>query len=301
MSSVTGSGYFAYLNAGIELRLDRGSEALGLTNLGTFAFVYEPKIFYNIVLEADGTTIRAKVWSGPESADPGVWHISVTDGTYASGAPGLVGLDGTVVDFDVFSAGIGGDPYPLGRFPGTPVWLNPTDPFTIDPSQLILLQWTRPSMTNGVIGGDVTYELQYRRNNTGEAWTDITTVIEVEQYLWDTQLLAANTDYCIRVRTLVSCEVGPYAEICGLANPFPPEEPCPEDNPQEGVPTPVGECDDGEVVEPTACDVGAEDAHDDIGPTPIQVDYKRECDSGDQVTYEDCNDGVEPDSLCPTP
>ena len=295
----TGSGYYAYLSGGTELRLDRGDDVGGLVNLGTFAFEYEPKIFYNIVLEATGTTIRAKVWSGAESDDPGTWGIEVTDATYASGAPGLVGLDGTTVDFDVFAAGIGGDAYPTGRFPGTPVWISPTVPFSVDATRIIALEWTRPSMTDGVIGGDVTYELQYRRNN-GEAWTDLGTTIDpVRTFLWDTTRLQANADYCVRVRTLVACEKGPYAEICSITISEEAEEPCPEDNPEEGAPTITGSCDGGAQVTPTSCDDGAPDAHADIGPVAVPQDFQEECLAGAQVTYTGCDGGVEPDSICP--
>lgn len=295
----TGSGYYAYLSGGTELRLDRGDAVGGLVNLGTFAFVYEPKIFYNIVLEVTGTTIRAKVWSGAESDDPGIWHIRVTDGTYATGAPGLVGLDGTIVDFDVFAAGIGGDPYPTGRFPGTPVWITPVVPFSVGASRLIALEWTRPQMTDGIIGGDVTYELQYRRN-IGEAWTDLGTTIDpVRTFSWDTTRLDANADYCVRVRTLVACEEGPYAEICSITISEEAEEPCPEDNPEEGAQTTTGVCDGGEQVTPSSCDDGADDAHVDVGLQAIQVDFQEECPEGEQVTYAGCDGGIEPDSICP--
>ena len=297
----TGSGYYAYLSGGTELRLDRGDDVGGLVNLGTFPFVYEPKIFYNIVLEATGTTIRAKVWSGPESADPGIWHIDVVDGTYAIGAPGLVGLDGTAVDFDVFAAGIGGDPYPTGRNPGTPVWLTPTIPFTIDATRVIALSWTRPQMAAGVIGGDVTYELQYRRN-IGEAWTDLTTTIDpVRSFAWDTTTLQANADYCVRVRTLVACEAGPWAEICSISVTEEAEEPCPEDNPDEGIPTTTGVCDGGAQVVPSECDGGIEGVPDKVINFPFPQDFETTCagDSAIPVEPDSGESGIEPDSICP--
>jgi hypothetical protein len=265
----TGSGYYAYLAGGTELRLDKGDDVGGLVNLGTFAYEYEPQIFYNIVIEAVGTTIRAKVWHDGET-EP-AWQISVTDATYASGKPGLVALDGTVVDFDVFAAGIGGDTYPTGRNPGTPVWVNPTVPFSFDATQVVLLQWTRPPMTNGVIGGAVSYELQYRRNN-GEAWTDLATVVEDEEYLWNTTTLQAHADYCVRVRCLVACEAGPYAEICSITVSEEAEEECPEDNPEEGVePTGgfAGDCAQG-----------------------LPVTHQEECDGGEAVDYPSCGDAA---------
>ena len=207
-----GWSYIAYLDDGVYFRLARYSPLYGLQVIASVEYEHEPGVYYNIVLQADGTALNAKVWSDAES-EP-AWMIEETDGEYASGAPGIVALSTTEVLFDVFSTGLGGDPYPLGRLPGTPVWLLPNTPIYIARSDPALtLEWTQPEMTSDVLGGAVAYELEYRRDGD-TAWTQFWRGYE-RTYDWDMSNLLAG-EYCVRVRAYVGCEYGPWAELCGI-------------------------------------------------------------------------------------
>jgi hypothetical protein len=218
-----GSGYVAYLDDGRFLRLEKWSAAGGLVNLGSYDFPHEANKYYNIVLEATGTTIRAKVWEGgaglqgdPENNDPLVWHIEVTDATYASGAPGIVALDATEVDFDVFATGLGGDPYPTGRYPGACTWVQPSGSVVVDPTDPVVpLEWTAPTVVAGVLGGELVYELQYQRNGAS-SWTPLASNVRGTTYSWNVSQLPQYIDYCVQVRAYAGCEYGPWTPICGI-------------------------------------------------------------------------------------
>ncbi len=210
----TGSGYFLYLDDGTDLRLAKGDSVGGLTQLGSFAYDHMQGVYYNLVLSVNGMALKGKVWSDAES-EP-AYQIEVTDAQYASGSPGQVSLGGATVDFDVFAAGLGGDPYPTGRNPGTPIWLTPVVPFTVpEGSPILHLSWTRPTMASLVMGGVVRYELEFQQNGVG-GWSPIAIVEDVEFFDWDTSNLVANVNYCVRVRALVGCEFGPFAELCDI-------------------------------------------------------------------------------------
>lgn len=211
----TGSGYFLYLDDGTDLRLAKGGSVAGLVQLGSFAYEHEQGVYYNLVLSANGADLKGKVWSDAEG-EPAGWQIEETDAQYASGAPGQATLGSATVDFDVFAAGLGGDPYPTGRNPGTPVWLTPVVPYTVPEGDPILhLSWTQPTMASLVMGGIVRYELEFQQNGVG-GWSPIRIVEDVEFYDWDTSNLVANVNYCVRVRALVGCEFGPWAELCDI-------------------------------------------------------------------------------------
>ncbi len=211
----TGSGYFLYLDDGTNLRLAKGNSTGGLIQLGSFAYEHEQGVYYNLVLSANGSDLKGKVWTD-EEGEPGGWQIEETDATYASGAPGQVSLGESPVDFDVFAAGLGGDPYPTGRNPGTPVWLEPVTPYIVPEGEPILyLSWTQPTMASLVMGGVVRYELEFQQVGAS-GWSPID-IVTVENYNWDTSNLVANVEYCVRVRALVGCEFGPWAELCGIS------------------------------------------------------------------------------------
>lgn len=219
-----GQGYFAYLYNGEYFRLAKWSPLTGLVILDEVAFVHTPSTYYNIVLEADGNTLNAKVWEGNPNIPPGVaddenepvgWMISTTDPDYAGGTPGLVALGTADVKFDVFSTGLGGSTYPLGRLPGAPTWVTPSVPFSVPENDPIVpLSWLRPYMTGDVLGGVVNYELEYKREADSE-WTFLTSTNETS-YDWDLSRYPNSSSYCVRVRAYVGCEYGPWAEICGI-------------------------------------------------------------------------------------
>jgi len=52
--SLTGSGYFLYPNDGTELVLAKGDEAAGLTVLDTFAYAFEPGVYYTGPVRSHG-------------------------------------------------------------------------------------------------------------------------------------------------------------------------------------------------------------------------------------------------------
>jgi hypothetical protein len=212
-----GSGYLAYVEATGGLILDKWTAAGGLVNLDAVAFDVLPGVYYNVVLEAVGSTIRAKAWAGgaglqgdPENNDPGTWMISVTDTDYASGAPGLVALTEQPVDFDVFAVGLGGDPYPTGRYPGLCTWLNPVEGIIVTESPLVL-EWTPPPITADVIGMELGYDLEFQQNGQA-SWTPLASDLRATTYSWNLTGLPAG-HYCVRVR-VGGCEVGPWAQVC---------------------------------------------------------------------------------------
>jgi len=215
-----GTGYIAYIDANDGLKLDKWSAAGGLVNLDTVAFPVVTGVYYNVVLEAVGTTIRAKAWAGgaglqgdPENNDPLTWAIELTDATYASGAPGLVGLTDQPVDFDAFAAGLGGDPYPTGRYPGACVWVSPAEGQIYDAGDSPLqLEWSPPPVTAGVLGGEIVYELQYQAAGD-PAWASLATNVRGTTYSWDISSLPAGY-YCVQVRAYAGCEYGPWAQVC---------------------------------------------------------------------------------------
>lgn len=224
LDSTSGQGYFAYLYNGESFRLASWSPLTGLVVLAEVAFAHEPGVYYNIVLEANGTALNAKVWEGNPNIPPGVaddenepvgWMISTTDLDYSGGTPGIVALGVTDVSFDVFSTGLGGQPYPLGRLPGAPTWVQPVVPFNVPESDPVLtLEWLRPFMTGDVLGGTINYELEYRRESDS-GWTYITSTHET-LYEWDISRIPNSESLCVRVRAYVGCEYGPWAEICGI-------------------------------------------------------------------------------------
>lgn len=208
-----GWSYIAYLDDGIWFRLAKYSPLYGIQVLSSVYYEHEPNVYYNIVLEADGNALNAKVWSDAES-EP-AWMIQETDTEYASGSPGMVALSTTEVLFDVFSTGLGGDPYPLGRLPGTPTWLQPEPPVYLTRADPVLtLEWTQPTMTGDVMGGLVAYELEFRRDGD-TAWTNFWRGYDTT-YDWDMGRMLAG-EYCVRVRAYVGCEYGPWAELCGIS------------------------------------------------------------------------------------
>lgn len=211
---LAGYGYIAYLDDGTYFRLARYSPTTGgLDVIATVAYEHEPGVYYNIVLNADGNTLQAKVWSDDET-EPVSWMIEETVGDYASGAPGIAALSTTEVLFDVFSTGIGGDPYPLGRFPQAVEWLLPVPPVYIateDP--YVDLAWTEAETTGDVLGGQIRYELEYQREGD-TAWTSLWRGYERE-YEWNMSNLVAGS-YCVRVRPYAGCEYGPWSELCGI-------------------------------------------------------------------------------------
>jgi hypothetical protein len=215
-----GTGYIAYLDANDGLKLDKWSQAGGKVNLATVGFDLIPGTYYNVVLETTGTTIRAKAWAGgaglqgdPENNDPGTWAIELTDVTYATGVPGLVGLTDQPVDFDAFAVGLGGDPYPTGRYPGACTWVNPVEGIILDTADSpLLLEWLPPSVTAGVLGGELVYELEFQP--AGESgWAPLASNIRTTTYSWDLSSLTAGY-YCVRVRAYAGCEYGPWANVC---------------------------------------------------------------------------------------
>ncbi len=215
-----GAGYIAYLEATGGLILAKWTAAGGLVTLDSAAFDIVTGTYYNVVLEAVGTTIRAKAWAGgaglqgdPENNDPGTWTLSVTDSDHASGAPGLVGLTQNPVDFDAFAAGLGGDPYPTGRYPGACAWVNPTEDRQLEAGDSpLLLEWTPPPVTAGVLGGEIVYELEFQTSGD-PGWAPLASNIRTTTYSWDLSSLPTGF-YCVRVRAYAGCEYGPWSQVC---------------------------------------------------------------------------------------
>ncbi len=217
MAFASGSGYFAYLNDGVNLVLARGDDIGGLVTLGTFAYVHGPGVYYNVVMEADGSTIRAKVYNDIEG-DPGVWQISVVDTTYPTGAPGQVALSTVIVGFDVLAIGIGGESLPTGRNPSITDWILPTGDKWFGPSDSSLdISWGPATVVPPPMGVDnVQYEVEYKDTAGSDAWIPL--VIQSGlTFTWDISGLVREHPHCLRVRTLAGCEVSPYTEICEVS------------------------------------------------------------------------------------
>lgn len=90
-------GYGLQLRDG-EVRLERS----GLENLASASKTTTPNSFYQMKLEANGSTIRGKVWLDGDD-EPDAWDVSVTNTAYANA--GFCGVSGETSNglFDDFS------------------------------------------------------------------------------------------------------------------------------------------------------------------------------------------------------
>lgn len=210
-----GSGYFAYLDDGLELILAKGDNVSGLTTLGTFEYEHAPSTYYNVVLQVEDTTLRAKVWHDGE-LEPD-WQIVAEDSDFASGVPGIVALAAAEVGFDVFATALGDSPLPTGRNPGEPTWILPTGSKWFTPiDDEITIQWVPSSLTPVPMSVDnLRYEVEYK-DQFEDVWHALTTQVDLT-YLWDVSSLIREHPHCLRVRALAGCEVGPWAEICEVS------------------------------------------------------------------------------------
>lgn len=69
-------------------------ERPGLASLGEAAFTWVEGNYYWMKLNAEGTTIRCRVWAVGD-AEPGTWNVSATDSTYSNGYFGFGGESST--------------------------------------------------------------------------------------------------------------------------------------------------------------------------------------------------------------
>ena len=73
------------------------------TPLGNHAYEFQPNTFYHIVLEKQGTALRAKVWADSEP-EPSQWQVEVTDDVLSSGWAGLTNYDTGTFEYDFVEA-----------------------------------------------------------------------------------------------------------------------------------------------------------------------------------------------------
>ena len=70
--------------------------------LGQHPFAFQANTFYHLVLEKEGTSLRAKVWTEGE-AEP-AWQIEAVDTMHQSGWAGLDNYDRGIMEFDFLEA-----------------------------------------------------------------------------------------------------------------------------------------------------------------------------------------------------
>jgi|GEM_PF-1964609 len=75
------------------------------TELASLPYDWQDGVWYSVRLQAVGTDIRARVWPRGD-AEPALWHLQATQGTYETGAPGVPQHDPGEVQWDVWQATI---------------------------------------------------------------------------------------------------------------------------------------------------------------------------------------------------
>lgn len=78
------------------------------TTLGSSVKTYGVGTFLNVLMDCQGTTIRAKLWADGES-EPGSWDISQTDATFSTGWVGYEGFaNDALIEYTFASIATGG-------------------------------------------------------------------------------------------------------------------------------------------------------------------------------------------------
>jgi hypothetical protein len=106
-SPAAGQDYFK-----VVLRQTGGNNAasqIGPTKAKTLSTYW-----YWVRFQVQGNAIKARVWSGQPSDEPGTWDIEVTDSAHAGvyGTVGLGSYNGNATWVDYFSVGTGGQSAP---------------------------------------------------------------------------------------------------------------------------------------------------------------------------------------------
>ncbi len=96
----------------------------GVVGLGSAVITIDAGTWYWMRLRVDGTTWKAKMWSGPASNEPGAWTIEGDDPIdVTTGRMGVVATWFKVVDVDVFGFVTGG-----GTAPTASIWVQDAEP-----------------------------------------------------------------------------------------------------------------------------------------------------------------------------
>ena len=155
------------------------------TQVGTVSGTYSTSTDYWIRLRADGSSIKAKIWTGTAGDEPGTWDLDSTDATHATagwaGVSQYAGTSGFTVK--QFGVGTNGDTAPSSAGGGGATITGDSGSYTLTGTAATLKvgrKLTADSGTYSLTGTDVAFKRGYALSAESGTYTVSGTAVDLK-------------------------------------------------------------------------------------------------------------------------